>query len=87
MNAQRTNERLNPSGARSAFAISSWAVGPMAAETRRETAVMRKRKDERRVIVKSGLGRNDRLGGRREGGEDRNEQDGRSYMSDRRLTG
>ena len=59
----------------------------MAAETRRETAVMRKRKDERRVIVKSGLGRNDRLGGRREGGEDRNEQDGRSYMSDRRLTG
>lgn len=87
MDALRTNERLNPSGARTAFEISSWAMGPMAAETRRETAVMRKRKDKRRVMVKSGVGRNDRLGGKRDGGEDRNEQDETSYMCDRRLTG
>jgi hypothetical protein len=58
----------------------------MAAETCRETAERRKRKDKRGVIVKSGVGRNDRLGGRREGGEDGNARDGTPYMCDRRLT-
>ena len=46
-------------------------MGPIEAETRRETAVIRKKKDKRGVMVKSGVDRNDRLGGRREGGEDR----------------
>jgi len=57
MNAKRTNERLNPSGARLAFEISRRAVGPMAAETRGEAAVTSKRNDKRWFIVKSGVGR------------------------------
>lgn len=58
----------------------------MAAETRRETAEIRKRKDKRRVIVKSGSVRNESMGGRREGGEDKFAQHETSYMCDRRLT-
>ena len=61
-------------------------MGPIEAETRRETAVIRKRKDKRGDMVKSGVDRNDRLGGRREGGEDRNARDETSYMCDRWLT-
>ena len=86
MKRPRTNERLKPSGASSRFEISNWALGPIEAETRRETAVRRKRKDKRGAIVKSGVGRKERLGGRGEGGEDRNARDGTPYMCDRRLT-
>ena len=58
----------------------------MAAETRRETAEMRKRKDKRRIMVKSGVVRNESGGGRREGGEGKIAQHETAYMCDRRLT-